>query len=103
MGRPNGRGPSWCAMPTISWCWRAIKGLVLTGWIESKLEGLARVGDQSGENASGETEGSKERVWTFWDITFRYYDDLKGRGWRYLNVSPVGESTEEESGKSCTR
>ncbi len=31
--------PSWCATPMISWCWRAIKGPRLTGWIESKLEG----------------------------------------------------------------
>ena len=23
MGQPNGREPSWCATPTISWCWRA--------------------------------------------------------------------------------
>ena len=26
-GLPSGRGPSWCVMPMISWCWRAIKGL----------------------------------------------------------------------------
>jgi hypothetical protein len=28
MDQSSGRGPSWCAMPTISWCWRATKGLV---------------------------------------------------------------------------
>jgi hypothetical protein len=24
----SGRGPRWCVMPAISWCWRAIKELV---------------------------------------------------------------------------
>ena len=35
------------------------QGSRLTGWIESKLEGWLGVGDQSGENACGESEGRR--------------------------------------------
>ena len=31
--------------------------------------------------------------------TFRYYDDLQGRGWRYLNVSPSEKALKREREK----
>ena len=39
MAQRSGREPSWCGMPTILSCWRAIRAQRLYGWIESKLEG----------------------------------------------------------------
>jgi RNA-directed DNA polymerase len=35
----------------------------------------------------------------FLGFTFRYYDDLKGRGWRYLNVSPSAKALKKEREK----
>ena len=35
----------------------------------------------------------------FLGFTFRYYDDLKGRGWRYLNVSPSAKAMKKEREK----
>jgi len=32
----------------------------------------------------------------FLGFTFRYYDDLKGQGWRYLNVSPSAKALKKE-------
>jgi len=67
----------------------------LRGWIESKLEGwmgLAinrekmRVVHLKDEGASLD----------FLGLTFRYYDDLRGRGWRYLNVSPSAKALQRE-------
>ena len=43
------------------------QGPRLTGWIEVEAGRLAGVGDQSGEDARGGSEGREERVWTFWD------------------------------------
>ena len=37
----------------------------------------------------------------FLGITFRYYDDLKGQGWRYLNVSPSEKALKEGAGKAA--
>jgi RNA-directed DNA polymerase len=35
----------------------------------------------------------------FLGFTFRYHDDLKGRGWRYLNVSPSAKALRKEREK----
>ena len=35
----------------------------------------------------------------FLGFTFRYYDDLKGQGWRYLNVSPSTKAMKKEREK----
>src|SRR5260370_42648808 len=35
----------------------------------------------------------------FLGFTFRYYDDLQGRGWRYLNVSPSEKALKKEREK----
>jgi len=35
----------------------------------------------------------------FLGYTFRYYDDLKGRGWQYLNVFPSGKALKRERDK----
>jgi RNA-directed DNA polymerase len=72
------------------------KGLV--GWIESKLEGWlgleihrekTRVVDLQEEGASLD----------FLGFTFRYYEDLQGRGWRYLKVAPSAKALKKEREK----
>ena len=35
----------------------------------------------------------------FLGFTFRYYDDLQGRGWRYLNVAPSAKALKKEREK----
>jgi RNA-directed DNA polymerase len=35
----------------------------------------------------------------FLGFTFRYHDDLKGRGWQYLNVSPSAKALKKEREK----
>ena len=35
----------------------------------------------------------------FLGFTFRYYDDLQGRGWRYLHVSPSAKALKKEQDK----
>ena len=37
----------------------------------------------------------------FLGFTFRYYEDLKGRGWRYLNVSPSAKAAQEGAGEAA--
>ena len=72
------------------------KGLV--GWIESKLEGWlgleinrekTRVVDLREQGASLD----------FLGFTFRYYEDLQGRGWRYRKVSPSVKALKKEREK----
>jgi RNA-directed DNA polymerase len=74
------------------------QGTRLTGWIESKLEGWlgleihrekTRVVNLKEEGASLD----------FLGFTFRYYEDLQGRGWRYLNVSPSAKALKKEREK----
>jgi RNA-directed DNA polymerase len=74
------------------------QGSGLVGWIESKLEGWlgleinrekTRVVDLKEEGASLD----------FLGFTFRYYEDLQGRGWRYLNVSPSAKALKKEREK----
>ena len=74
------------------------QGTRLTGWTETKLEDWlkleinrekTRVVNLTEEGASLDFPG----------FTFRYYDDLKGRGWRYLNVSPSAKALKKEREK----
>jgi RNA-directed DNA polymerase len=74
------------------------QGTRLTGWIESKLEGWlgleihrekTRVVNLREEGASLD----------FLGFTFRYNEDLQGRGWRYLNVTPSAKALKKEREK----
>ncbi len=74
------------------------QGERLTGWIEEKLEGWLGL----------EINRDKTRVVKLWQegekldflgFTFRYYDDLQGRPWQYLNVSPSEKSLKKEREK----
>jgi len=67
----------------------------LRGWIEGKLEGWlglqinrdkTRVVDLKAEGAHLD----------FLGYTFRYYRDLKGRDWKYLNVAPSQKALARE-------
>ena len=77
------------------------QGERLTGWIESKLEGWLGL----------EINWEKTRVVNlrepgasldFLGFTFRYYIDLQGRGWRYLNVAPSAKALQKEREKLHT-
>src|ERR1700687_1669544 len=74
------------------------QGTRLTGWIESKLEGWLGLEVNRGQTGGG---GLKEEGASldFLGFTFRYYDDLKGQGWRYLNVSPSAKALKKEREK----
>jgi hypothetical protein len=80
----------------ILWCWRAIKGSETMDRIEAGR--LAPVGDQSGENAGGGPEGRRSESGLS-GIHVPLLRDLKGRGWRYLNVSPSAKALKKEREK----
>jgi len=63
------------------------QGMRLMGWIESKLEGWLglEINREKTRVVHLKDEGASL---DFLGFTFRYYEDLKGRGWRYVNVSP---------------
>jgi len=74
------------------------QGTRLTGWIESKLEdwlGLEINREKTRVVQLKEAGASLD----FLGFTFRYYEDLQGRGWRYLNVSPSGKALKQERKK----
>jgi RNA-directed DNA polymerase len=70
----------------------------LTGWIESKLEGWLglEINREKTRVVNLKEEGASL---DFLGFTFRYYDDLQGRGWRYLNVSPSEKALKREREK----
>jgi len=74
------------------------QGTRLTGWIESKLEGWLglEINREKTRLVNLKEEGAKL---DFLGFTFRYYDDLQGRGWRYLNVSPSAKALKKEREK----
>jgi RNA-directed DNA polymerase len=75
-----------------------LPGTRLTGWIESKLEdwlGL-EINREKTRVVNLKEEGASL---DFLGFTFRYYDDLKGQGWRYLNVSPSAKALKKEREK----
>jgi RNA-directed DNA polymerase len=74
------------------------QGTRLTGWTETKLEewlGLEINREKTKVVKLNEEGGSLD----FLGFTFRYYDDLKGQGWRYLNVSPSAKALKKEREK----
>jgi len=74
------------------------QGSRLTGWVESKLEGWLGL-EINREKTRVVKLREKGASLDFLGFTFRYYDDLKGRGWRYLNVSPSAKALKKERKK----
>jgi RNA-directed DNA polymerase len=74
------------------------QGSRLRGWIESKLEGWLRleINREKTQVVKLKEEGARL---DFLGFTFRYYQDLQGRGWRYLNVSPSAKALQKEREK----
>src|SRR5450759_2837009 len=74
------------------------QGTRLTGWIESNLEGWLglEINREKTRVVNLKEEGASL---DFLGFTFRYYDDLQGRGWRYLNVSPSAKALKKEREK----
>jgi RNA-directed DNA polymerase len=74
------------------------QGSRLTGWIESQLEGW--LGLEINREKTRVVNLKEEGVsLDFLGFTFRYYEDLQGRGWRYLNVSPSEKALKKEREK----
>jgi RNA-directed DNA polymerase len=74
------------------------QGTRLTGWVESKLEGWLGL-EINREKTRVVKLKEKGASLDFLGFTFRYYDDLKGQGWRYLNVSPSAKALKKEREK----
>jgi RNA-directed DNA polymerase len=74
------------------------QGTRLTSWIESKLEGWLglEINREKTRVVRLKEEGASL---DFLGFTFRYYDDLKGEGYRYLNVSPSVKALKKEREK----
>ena len=75
------------------------QGTRVQGWIETKLEdwmGL-EINREKTRVVNLKEEGARL---DFLGFTFRYYDDLAGRGWRYRNVSPSAKALKKEREKS---
>ena len=74
------------------------QGPQLKGWIESKLEGWLglEINREKTRVVNLKEEGARL---DFLGFTFRYYDDLQGRKWRYLNVSPSAKALKKEREK----
>ncbi len=74
------------------------QGKELTSWIESKLEAWMGLEINREKTRVVDVRQEGEQL-DFLGFTFRYYDDLKGRGWRYLNVSPSAKALKKEREK----
>ena len=73
-------------------------GAPLTSWMETKLEGW--LGWEIHREKTGVVNLQKEGgTLDFLGCTFRSYDDLPGRGGRYLNVSPSAKARKKERAK----
>jgi len=74
------------------------QGTRLRGWIESKLEGWLglEINREKTRVVNLREEGASL---DFLGFTFRYYADLQGRGWQYLNVSPSAKALKKEREK----
>lgn len=74
------------------------QGTRLTGWIESKLEGWLglEINREKTRVVNLKEQGASL---DFLGFTFRYYEDLKGRGGRYLNVGPSAKALNKEREK----
>src|SRR5258708_753805 len=71
------------------------QGTRLRGGIESKLEGWLglEINQEKTRVVNLKEEGASP---DFLGFTFRYYEDLQGRGWRYLNLSPSAQALKKE-------
>jgi len=67
-------------------------------WIESKLEGWLglEINREKTRVVNLKEEGARLH---FLGFTFRYHEDLDGRGWRYLNVCPSENALKKERAK----
>ena len=74
------------------------QGTQLTEWIESKLEGWMRLEINREKTRVVNLKQEGEKL-DFLGFTFRYDKDLKGRPWRYLNVSPSAKALKKEREK----
>ena len=74
------------------------QGTRLRGWIASKLEGWLglEINREKTRVVNLKEQGASL---DFLGFTFRYYEDLRGRGWRYLNVSPSAKALKKEREK----
>jgi len=74
------------------------QGRELTNWTESKLEGWLglEINREKTRVVKLNEEGASL---DFLGYTFRYYDDLQGRGWQYLNVFPSEKALKRERDK----
>jgi RNA-directed DNA polymerase len=74
------------------------QGTRLKGWMESKLEGWLglEINREKTRVVNLKEEGGSL---DFLGFTFRYYEDLQGRGWRYLNVRPSAKALKKEREK----
>lgn len=73
-------------------------GTQLTSFIEDKLETWLGL-EINREKTRVVNLREKGASLDFLGFTFRYYHDLKGQGWRYLNVSPSAKSLKREREK----
>ncbi len=74
------------------------QGKQLTGWIESKIEAWLGL-EINREKTRIINLRQKGASLDFLGFTFRYHDDLKRRGWRYLHVGPSGKALNKEREK----
>ena len=74
------------------------QGSRLTGWIESKLEGWLGL-EINREKTRVVNLKEKGANLDFLGFTYRYHEDLKGRGWRYLYVGPSEKALKKERAK----
>lgn len=74
------------------------QGTRLTSWIESTLEGWLGLEINREKTRVVNLKEEGESL-DFLGFTFRYYEDLKGREWRYLNVSPSAKALKKEREK----
>ena len=74
------------------------QGSRLRGWIESRLEAWLGLEINREKTRVVNLKEQGESL-DFLGFTFRYYEDLQGRGWRYLNVSPSAKALKKEREK----
>jgi RNA-directed DNA polymerase len=73
-------------------------GPQLIGFIEHKVEAWLGL-EINREKTRVVNLKEKGASLDFLGFTFRYFDDLKGQGWRYLNVSPSAKAIQKEREK----
>ena len=71
------------------------QGSRLIGFIEKKIESWLGLEINRDKTRVVKLGGAEESL-DFLGYTFRYYDDLQGRPWRYLNVFPSAKALKRE-------